>query len=68
MRLPTCAARVILCVPRAVTPFIACTGGGKSNGGKAERLPWTPAEDAEIVRSVQQIGLKCAAARGATVV
>ena len=25
---------------------------------KAERLPWTPAEDTEIVRSVQQIGLK----------
>lgn len=25
---------------------------------KAERLPWTPAEDTEIVRSVQQLGLK----------
>ena len=32
--------------------------GAAKAASKAERLPWTPAEDTEIVRSVQQIGLK----------
>jgi len=34
------------------------TNGKGSMSSRAERLPWTPAEDTEIVRSVQQLGLK----------